>query len=79
MFGTLVAVLLTIILKNTLNTDVSIFLNQNYGFAIILFYMRHFKKERKSDCKEKLEYLGKKEEDPLWGRLAFVFHIFKNK
>lgn len=41
--------------------------------------MRHFKKERKSDCKEKLEYLGKKEEDPLWGRLAFVFHIFKNK
>lgn len=49
------------------------FLNQYFHFAIVLFYVRHFRKERKSDWKEKLDISGKKEEDPQWGRLAFVF------
>lgn len=35
-------------------------LNQYFHFAIVLLYIRHFRKERKSACKEKLEYLRKK-------------------
>lgn len=83
LFGTLVAVLLTTISKNTLNTDVNgIFFLKSiislcHSFVLYWTFQKGKKKWLQREARISQE---KKGEDPQWGRLAFVFRwiVFLN-